>query len=102
MSSPGWWAGVSRWGLGVALLYMGAGIYLIHDDYTGPGGGWINLRGMVTGLVVAPISWPAEKFHWPFHPLNPFHAGAALLFCAWLLYWIVAGIEQFIRGLRAA
>lgn len=101
-SAAGWWAGVSKWGFGASLLYSAVGLFLIRDDYVHSSGGWINLKGLLTGLVVAPVSWPAEIFHWPFEPLNPFHAGAALLICAALIYTIVAGIEYFIRGLRAA
>ena len=96
------WAGVSKWGLGFALLYLAVGLFLIHDDYVNSSGGFINLKGMLTGLVVAPISFPAEKFHWRFEPMNPFHAGAALLACAALIYTIVATLEAFVRGLRAA
>ena len=95
------WATVSKWGLGAALLYVAAGVYLIHDDYTHQGGGWISLRGMLTDLVVAPISFLAEKLGWPWQPLNPLHAGAALLICAVLIYTIAASIEAFVRGIRA-
>lgn len=100
-SAVGWWAGVSKWGLGAALLYSAVGLFLIRDDYVHSSGGWINLKGLLTGLVVAPVSWPAEILHWPFEPLNPFHAGAALLICAALIYTIVASIEAFVRGIRA-
>lgn len=95
-------ARLSRWGLGFALLYAVIGVYLIHEDYVSHSGGFISLKGMLTDLVTAPISFPAEKFNLPFQPLNPWHAGLALFICALLIYAIVAGIESLIRGTRAA
>lgn len=92
---------LSRAGLIAAALYMAGGAALIYDDLAHSTGGWINLKGMVTGLVVLPVAWPAEVLHLPFKSANPYHAVAALLACAWLVYWCVAGVAAFVGGLRA-
>lgn len=44
----------SRLGAVLSLVYVAGALYVVHDELTYTGGGWINLRGMGVMLVTAP------------------------------------------------
>ena len=46
----------STWCLVLTLIYVVIAIYVIWDDRTHTGGGWISLNGMTSFLVTLPIS----------------------------------------------
>ena len=45
----------SGWCLAFTLLYIAAAAYVIWDDRTHTGGGWISLNGMTSYLVSLPV-----------------------------------------------
>jgi hypothetical protein len=44
----------SRLGAVLAVVYLLAGAYITQDELRHSAGGWISLRGMMTGIVTAP------------------------------------------------
>ena len=44
----------SRVGAGLAILYLAVALWVVQEELRHSGGGWISLRGMLTGIVTAP------------------------------------------------
>lgn len=44
----------SRLGAALSLLYAAVAVYVVQDELSNTGGGWINLRGIGTVIVTAP------------------------------------------------
>jgi ABC-type multidrug transport system permease subunit len=82
----------STTGLVLVVIYVGFALYAIHDDRTSQGGGF--LRGLVSRLMVAPVSMLVESVGSSVSYRSNLQMGVSVLLTAVLVYWIGFGLGK--------
>jgi ABC-type multidrug transport system permease subunit len=75
----------SNTGLVLALIYIGVAVYVICDDRRAQGG---FLRGLISRIVVAPVSAVVEGVGSRLNYQSNLQMGAAVLVTAFIIYWL--------------
>ena len=88
----------STTGLVLAGLYIGFAVYVICDDRRAQGS---FLRGLISRLVVAPVSAVIESPGARLNYQSNLQMGAAVLLTAFLLYWVGVGFGKGAQALYA-
>ena len=90
----------STTGLVLALIYVGLAAYVIHGDRSAQGGGGF-LRGLISRIVVAPVSAVVEGVGSRLNYQSNLQMGAAVLLTAFGIYWLGFGIGKGAQALVA-
>lgn len=86
----------STTGLILAVVYIGFAVCVICDDRRAQGG---ILRGLISRIVVAPVSAVLESVGSRLNYQSNLQMGAAVLLTAILLYWVGFGLGKGAQAL---
>ena len=89
-------------GLVVGLIYCGCAACIIHHDRTHSSGGWINLSGLVSALVTAPVWFPLEYLGMKPNFRKNSQMAALVLGCAVIVYFAIAFLVWAARSALSA
>ena len=79
-------------------IYVGGAIWIVANDRTAIGGGWITMRGMASFLVTFPVSAPLELLGVPLDHRRNVDMAVAIGGSAGVIYLVVAGITSLFRS----
>jgi hypothetical protein len=89
---------ISKAGLALAGLYTAGAGWVVWTERVSTGGGWINLRFMVSYLVTFPVARLAEWLGLKLDFRRNADALLAVGVCALLVYALGWGAERLFRG----
>jgi ABC-type multidrug transport system permease subunit len=90
----------STTGLVLALIYIGFAVYVICDDRRAQGGGGF-FRGLISRIVVAPVSAIVEGVGSRLNYQSNLQVGAAVLVTAVIIYWLGFALGKGAQALFA-
>ncbi|ATC63891.1 hypothetical protein CMV30_07980 [Nibricoccus aquaticus] len=90
----------STTGIVLALLYIGFAVYVICDDRRAHGGGGF-FRGLISRIIVAPVSAIVEGVGSRLNYQSNLQMGAAVLLTAIILYWLGFALGKGAQALLA-
>ena len=86
------WLPLSRFGAVLAMIYLAVAIWVLIQDRTTTGGGWISLNGMSTYIVTMPVSAPFELLGYKLDFRRNLDMAVAISGCTLLVYLAGAGL----------
>jgi hypothetical protein len=86
------WLPLSRFGAGLAVMYLAVAIWVLIEDRTTTSGGWISLNGMSTYIVTMPVSAPFELLGYKLDFRRNLDMAVAIGGCTFLVYLVGAGL----------
>jgi hypothetical protein len=86
------WLPFSRFGGVLAVIYLAFAIWVLIQDRTTTGGGWISFNGMSTYIVTMPVSAPFELLGYKLDFKRNLDMTVAIGGCALLVYLVGAGL----------
>lgn len=79
----------------IALGYVVLAGALVREDRKTSTGGFINLQGMLSGLLTLPVAFPLEYAGHKLDYRSNWQMGLAIIFCAGLIFGICLGVMSF-------
>src|SRR4051812_40935178 len=86
----------------VAVLYIVLAAGFVREDRKTHTGGFINLQGMLSGLVTLPVAFPLEYWGHKINFRSNWQMAGAILVCAALIFGVIYGAISFVTFATAS
>lgn len=93
---------LSKFGVGVALVYLVFAVWVVFSERTQSAGGWISLSGMATWIVTFPVSAPLDALGMKPDYRKNVDMALTIAVCTLLVYFVMAGAAWLVRTMLSS